>query len=228
MTLLSDRAELIDETPSLASLPLAEAHHRIANSLEVIGSLVRLQAGDLAKQNRGLTAQEVGHILDEVAGRIATVALLHRLLSKSPEQEVIDLGSYLRKVCDNLVAAMAFGGQVEMSSLKDGMCDVRADHAVPLATLVGELVTNAIKYGHPSRVPGRILISCHHASDGSLTLEISDDGVGLPKGFDPAVDGGLGFRVVRALAQQLGATLAFDSTDLGLTVRVGIPSLLHG
>lgn len=227
MANLSKRAELIGKTSSGASLPLAEAHHRIANSLEVIGSLVRLQARDLAKQNRSLSAREVRQVLDEVAGRIATVALLHRLLSRTPEQEVIDLGSYLRHVCDSLIAALAFGGTVEMSSLRDGQCRVRAEHAVPVAVLINELVTNAIKYGYPSRTPGRIAISCHHARDGSLALEISDDGVGLPEGFDSAVDGGLGFRVVRAVAQQLGATLAFDSSDLGLTVRIEIPGLLQ-
>jgi two-component sensor histidine kinase len=223
----STRAEPVREAPSAAPLSLAEAHHRIANNLEVISSLVRLQASDLTKKKRSLTAQEVRQILDEVAGRITTVALLHRLLSRRPEQEVIDLGSYLRGVCDSLVGALAFRGQVEMSNLQDGLCHVRADHAAPLAVVVSELVTNAIKYGRPNGAPGRIAVSCHRASDGSLALEISDDGVGLPAGFDPAVDGGLGFRVVRALAQQLGATLAFESTELGLTVRVGIPGLLQ-
>lgn len=207
------------------SLPLAEAHHRIANSLQVIVSLVRLQAADLAKRKHDMSPREVQHILDDVAGRIGTVALLHRLLSKAPQQGVVDLGGYLRNVCQNLAAALSFGGQVDMSGLAIGTCHISADQAVPLAVLVSELATNAIKYAHPSGVPGRIAVSCRRAADGTLVLEIGDDGVGLPEGFDPAVSGGLGFRVVRALAQKLDGTLTFESTPLGLTVRLEMPGM---
>lgn len=223
MASLTHRGELSGER-SAAFLPLAEAHHRIANSLEVIGSLVQLQGRELIKRNRSLTPHEAQRILDEVAARIATVALLHRLLSRTPSQDVIDLGFYLRQVCEGLVGALAYGGQVELSGLEDGFCRLRADRAVPLAVLLNELVTNAFKYGERCGSEHRIVIACRHEGDDQLVLEISDNGCGLPEGFDPDRDGGLGLRVVRALAGQLAGRLDFRSAPHGLTVRLEIPS----
>ena len=99
--------------------------------------------------------------------------------------------------------------------------------AVPLAVIVGELVTNSIKYAHPSGVAGQIRMSCHRGLDGSITIDIADDGVGFPQGFDPKSDGGLGLRVVHLLSAQLGASVTFESADLGLRVRLLVAGAPH-
>jgi two-component sensor histidine kinase len=96
---------------------------------------------------------------------------------------------------------------------------VRPDQATPVALIVSELVTNALKYAHPAGVAGRILVSCRLTGAG-LVVEVTDDGVGLSEDFDPHSDGGLGFRVVRGLARQLGADLVYESSDIGLIVRL--------
>jgi two-component sensor histidine kinase len=96
---------------------------------------------------------------------------------------------------------------------------VRADQATPVALIVSELVTNALKYAHPTGVAGRIQVSCRSVG-GGLVVEVTDDGVGLSETFDPHTDGGLGFRVVRGLARQLGAKLVYESGGIGLTVRL--------
>ena len=89
--------------------------------------------------------------------------------------------------------------------------------------IIGEVVTNAVKYAHPAGVKGRIDVGCHARPEGAILVQIADDGVGLPEGFDPRRDGGLGMRMVRMRAGQLGANLAFESTSMGLTVRLLIP-----
>jgi two-component sensor histidine kinase len=68
-----------------------------------------------------------------------------------------------------------------------------------------------------------MLITCQQNAAGNLVIEIADDGIGLPENFDPKTDGGLGFRIVRSLASQLGATIHFDSSELGTSVRLEMP-----
>jgi two-component sensor histidine kinase len=80
-----------------------------------------------------------------------------------------------------------------------------------------------VKYAHPAAVKGRIELGCYRRPAGGILIQIADDGVGMPEGFDPAKDGGLGMRMVRMLSDQLGASLTFESTGVGLTVRLLIP-----
>jgi two-component sensor histidine kinase len=204
---------------------LSEAQHRIANNLALIAGYTRLQATRLNKAGQPLSAREVCIALEEVAARIETVGELHRLLSAAPGQSEadIDLGQFLAKLCASLMQTVSFAGDTAITHDDAGGCLVRPDQATPVALIVSELVTNALKYAHPAGVTGRIKVSCRPLGLGlgaGLVVEVTDDGVGLSEDFDPLTDGGLGFRVVRGLARQLGATLNYESTGLGLTVRL--------
>jgi len=205
---------------------LSEAQHRIANNLALIAGYTRLQATRIQKAGQPLSAREASIVLEEVAARIETVGELHRLLSDVPgqgaansETRCVDLGQFLAKLCSSLMETVSFAGETTIAHRDDGGCVVRPDQATPVALIVSELVTNALKYAHPSGVAGRISVSCRALSDG-LVVEVSDDGVGLSEDFDPSADGGLGFRVVRGLARQLGARLTYESMGIGLTVRL--------
>lgn len=198
---------------------LSEAQHRIANNLALIAGYTRLQATRLHKAGQPLSAREACIVLEEAAARIETVGELHRLLSAAPDQGEIDLGRYLDKLCRGLVQTVSFAGDTTLTHRDSGGCMVRADQVTPIALIVSELVTNALKYAHPTGVAGKIVVSCRAATAG-LVVEVADDGVGLSEDFDPRTDGGLGFRVVRGLARQLGATLVYEPTGLGLTVRL--------
>lgn len=200
---------------------LSEAQHRIANNLALIAGYARLQAIRVQKAGEPLSAREACIALEEVAARIETVGELHRLLSDMPRgaEAGVDLGRYLSKLCESLKTTLSFAGDTTIVYDDAGDCRVRPDQATPVALIVSELVTNALKYAHPAGVAGRILVSCRTTPEG-LVVEVSDDGVGLSDDFDPQNDGGLGFRVVRGLARQLGASLAYESDGLGLTVRL--------
>ena len=200
---------------------LSEAQHRIANNLALIAGYTRLQATRLHKAGQPLSAREGCIALEEVAARIETVGELHRLLSGAPGEgdAGVDLGRFLAKLCTSLMETVSFAGDTEITHRDSGGCLVRPDQATPVALIVSELVTNALKYAHPSGVAGRILVSCR-SMGGRLVVEVTDDGVGLSEDFDPHRGGGLGFRVVRGLARQLGATLVYESKGLGLTVRL--------
>jgi two-component sensor histidine kinase len=220
-----DISDLIASTNTQASghdIRLSEADHRIANNLSLIAGFVRLQASTLAKQNQPLSAAEAGQMLEEVGARIETVGRLHQLLSNRPNGGLVDVGDYLKATCDILAQSVCRNTSMALHC-DTRTCTIEPEKAGLLGLIVAELVTNAVKYAHPTGVRGRIEVACSRPRGGDLVLSVADDGVGLPEGFDVRVDGGLGMRVVRSLAKQLGAALDFDNGGLGLVVRVVTP-----
>ena len=156
--------------------------------------------------------------------RIDTVARVHRLLAHSDDNSWIDVRDYLQEIAQGIVESTAGHARYRLQSAFDCDCPIRADHVASLGLLVGELVTNAVKYAHPAGVAGVIELFCSASVDASTIVTVSDDGVGLPEGFDPATSGSLGLRMIRALVQRLQGEIAFDSTCLGLNVTIRIPN----
>ncbi|HEY1880725.1 MAG TPA: sensor histidine kinase [Caulobacteraceae bacterium] len=216
--------ESLDEAagaPQASELIVAEAHHRIANNLALIASLTRLQARDLAAHDRAYSANEVQTVLAEVGARIDTVGRLHTLLSDSASGETLDLGGYLGEIAVSAIRSMGHATAPRFSAELRGGAFQRGQ-ALQVGLIVGELVTNALKYAHPAGVAGEIRLVCRPSRNG-MVVEVSDDGVGFPEGFDPERGGGLGLRIVRSLASRMNADLEFEDTGMGLTARLEIP-----
>ena len=133
-----------------------------------------------------------------------------------------ELAEIVREVAEATVASLAAPGKAELSFRLPATRLAPAHLAFPISLAIGELVTNSLKHAHPTGVAGEIEVSCRQGRDGDLTIEVSDDGVGLPEGFDPMASDGFGFRLVRALADQLHAQLSFDEPGIGLTVQLRI------
>jgi two-component sensor histidine kinase len=209
-------------SPEVSDTRLREAHHRIANNLALIAGFVRLQSSQIAKDKKDLSPAEVGLLLAEVEVRIQTVGRLHHLLGANAGAAKIDLGDYIHSVCGILSESVCRHRAVELVC-DAGPCTSPPESAALLGLIVAELVTNAVKYAHPTGVAGRVEVRCRRTSDDELILTVADDGIGLPDGFDARVGGGLGMRVIRSLAHQLDAVLDFDSGPLGLTVSVTAP-----
>ena len=134
-----------------------------------------------------------------------------------------DIGAELRAVCAASVSALLQDHDTEFSHTTTDDCFAPTRCVAPLALIVNEAVSNAVKWAHPSGVPGKINLDCRRNAKGAIEIEIADDGVGLPEGLDPAEDGGRGLRLMHKLSRQLGATLTFESTSLGLRVRLRLP-----
>ena len=201
---------------------VGEADHRVANNLMMIVGTLKAQASDLAGP---MSAHEVHSLLDEAAGRIEIVARLHRLLSQQAG-DAVDVSAYLREVCEALALSLTIGDRFTLTGLDTCACLVPAKQALPIVLMASELVTNAIKYSHPSGVAGRIDVTCSRQPS-SLALIVTDDGVGLPEGFDPKQASSTGLRLLHALALGLHADLTFDSSPLGLRVEVNVPVACH-
>jgi two-component sensor histidine kinase len=192
-----------------------EADHRIANSLAMIASLVRLCAA------RGAAA-DPKILLAEVADRIDTVARLHRLLAAS-DSDLIELPVHMREICDLLSASVA--GITPVVSLTHSPAQmVPWKTARPIGLIVAELVSNSIKYAHPTYSRVKIDIDCQSDDDGGLTLSHEDDGVGFPEDFDHGHSGHVGIGLVRILAGQLNATCDWTSASPGVRFTMVVPA----
>jgi two-component sensor histidine kinase len=206
----------------------AEANHRIANNLSVIAALVRMHGATICKNPRMMSGEEVRLILQELGGRLDTVARLHHLLAGGQQEASIEIADYLREVAEAVISSMSIAGATELEFAADPGCLVPPERALSLGLIVGELVTNAVKYAHPTGIAGRVAIEFSRRPDETIVLEISDDGVGLPEGLDPMKNGHLGFQLIRSLADQLGATINFRNDGLGLCFALQMPAALTG
>ena len=191
-----------------------EADHRIANSLQIISSLVRQRA-----KSRSIENPEI--FLLEIADRIATVGSLHLLLARS-RSETVQLSDYLQEVCDRLTGALA---QDATSVSFDCSEDIAlpSKTALPLALIIAELVSNSLKYAHPAGLPTKITLSCMRGETGALKLAYEDDGVGFPDDFDIAAESHSGMSFIRLLSKSLRAEHQWHSDSLGVRFELELP-----
>jgi len=200
-----------------------EANHRIANHLQILAALARLR-GNGAKETHKAKDVDTRLVLEEFAGRLEAVGKVHRLLaSASNEDASIDIAEYLAEVAEGLISSLAADGQTTLRCLFRTKCVLPAEEAVTLGLLVGELITNAVKYAHPAGVAGAVGIEAARLHDGSIVIKVCDDGVGLPDSIDPVRSQSIGFRTVRMLANRLGASISFQSRGLGLNCILQMP-----
>ena len=201
---------------------LVEANHRIANNLGLIAGLLRFQAAKLPEAAL-LPTQEVRGWLRQMSLRIDTVGRLHRILTDNG-QETVDLSTYLREISDAAMLSLSMEGQSEILIDLETNCPLSAKQAAAIGLVVGEALTNALKYSHPTGVSGKIAIRSRRSGERGLVIEVADDGVGLPEGFDPHTSESTGVALMRAFANQLGARLEFERRPIGLCIRLELPT----
>lgn len=194
-----------------------ETDHRIANSLAVIGGLIRLRARAFTPSIADPKA-----FLLEIADRIDTVAHLHRLIAHA-ETGTVSLGDHLQEICTRLASALtAAPPSIAMSCSSDTVVPFKL--ALPLGLIIAELFSNSLKYAHPAGLPVKISMTCNRTATGGLTIVYEDDGVGFPEGFDLLHDGHLGMRFIRSLSEQVRATPQWLSDPLGIRFEMNVPS----
>lgn len=192
---------------------LAEINHRVKNSLQVVSSMLQLQAG--ATEDSNLRAQ-----LGEASNRVATVGRAYERLAYDGQYRNIDLGAYLRSVVNDLAASIK-GAKLHFE--ESDTIAIASDNGIPIALIVNELVTNAAKYAYPQNTDGNIWIRLARHDHGSVLVSVRDEGVGLPSDFFTVKSKRLGARLVKALASQLNAELKNPARDKGAEFELVIP-----
>lgn len=189
-----------------------EVSHRVKNSLQLVASLLNIQA-------RRAGGPDERRALSEAVARVHTIASVHDRLWREDQVSAVDLGAFLNDLCTD-VQAMA--PNVGLTSATVPVA-VPSDLAIRLGLIANELVTNAIKYGCPGRT-GDVLLELATTEDGGLHLEVRDWGPGLPQGFQIDTAGqSLGMTLVSAFVGQLEGTLDVSSADPGARFTVRIP-----
>jgi two-component sensor histidine kinase len=217
----SEARRFVAFTDQAASL--SEVNHRISSNIALLASTVSMRAAGFARRAEPIAGTEVATALNEITARIATVGHLHRLLSNQPGAADAKFGAHLRELCRLFISVLAVPGQVELIETGTADCLVSVDDFLPLSLIVTEVVTNSLKYAHPAGAPGKLTVGCHREPGGSIVIEVADDGVGFPEGFDLAASGGIGARTIHVLAQQIGAEISFDSRPTGLRFALRLP-----
>lgn len=190
---------------------LKEIHHRVKNNLQVVSSLLSLQA------QRSSAPPEAIDLLRSTQGRVRAMALLHESLYRHANVARVPLKPYLDAICNQLTRAYHSATTPRIVlSVED--LDLSIDQAMPCGLLVNELVVNALKHAYAD--PGGVIeVVGRRLDDGRVELMVRDRGVGLPGSLDVTRATSLGLRLVTQLAEQLGSSLDLDRTG-GLTVTV--------
>lgn len=187
----------------------SELQHRVSNNLQLVSALLALQRADVADE-RARSA------LSDAANRLALISKIHRRLH-DPGSSQGDFPLFLRELADDLTAAA--GAEQVQCRVSAPPVPLLSEKMVPLALIVAELVSNALEHAFVGRDAGRIDLVVTPVDGDKLCLIISDDGAGLPKGFDVAEAQSLGLRLVKLLALQIGASFDLRS-DKGTEARL--------
>jgi PAS domain S-box-containing protein len=191
---------------------LQEIHHRVKNNLQVISSLLSLQAEHIAEP-------EAREAFLESRGRVRTMAVLHESLYRSGDLGRLDLGRQVRGLCAELFRSYGVGpNRIELrTDLTEAPLDL--DRAIPCGLLLNELVSNALKHAFPGGRGGWVRVALHTGPNEEYTLVVGDNGVGLRPELDVFATSTLGLQLVHTLTRQLGGRLSVDRTG-GTTFQI--------
>jgi two-component sensor histidine kinase len=204
-----------------------EANHGISNHLTLIASMVQVQASSVARGPEMLSRHDVRGLLRETAGKISSVAHLHRKLAEQEQADRIELGGYLIESCAILVSSLALKERIGFVQQLEANCFVSPQQAQAIGLIVNEVMVNAVKHAHPTGIPVQMRLACRHLGKAGVEIEIEDDGIGLPENFDHNSAGGVGFTLIRSLASTLNAALVVESDSLGTSFRLTVPAREH-
>ena len=201
-----------DELLQQKEILLQEKQHRVANSLQIIASILLLKA-------RTVQSEETRLHLHDAHQRVMSVATVQQQLRASGLNEQIEIGLYLSKLCDSLAASMVGERRPLSVRVQATSGTATSSEAVSLGLIVTELVINALKHAFPGGEAGEILVS-YEARGSGWRLSVSDNGSGPGEASAERPYAGLGTSIVEALARQLNATVEKSGGPQGTTVSI--------
>ncbi|NYE24662.1 sensor histidine kinase [Pigmentiphaga litoralis] len=177
-----------------ADVMAQEVDHRVMNSLQLITTMLEIQAEENADN-------VAGHEIGRAAGRVAAIARVHQHIQLSEDYEGVQAVEYLDHLCEDISDFVGGTGHVHVTG---SPVYLSTDNLVSLGLVVNELVINAMKQG-----AHHVTVCLEPVEGGLCELKVDDDGPGIASNFDPARSTGMGMKVVSSLARRLRATLSF-------------------
>jgi two-component sensor histidine kinase len=191
---------------------LQEGNHRVTNSLQLVSSMLSLQA---AGADAGMRAQ-----LQDAVSRISAIARAHQRLYQTRQITSLDLGQYLIDVCRDLDQTAAHC-EIKIDAAEG--VQIATDRAIPITLLVMELITNAAKHAFDKGATFTVWVTLETNDHHEVVIKVRDEGRGLPEGFDFKKSKGLGMQIVSAFLRQLHARFRIERHDPGTEFVLEIP-----
>lgn len=209
---VQQRTSDLKQARDRAEVLLTEVNHRVANSLALLASLVRLQSNSLSDEASKKA-------LAETQARILAISLIHKKLYTSGDVRFVALDEYLSGLVENLETSMRAEGHSARVKCDFEPLKMRTDQSVNLGVIAAEWITNAFKYAYPGR-PGEIRVQLKSSAGRLATLTVEDDGVGRPVGKVSAEGTGFGTRIVKAMASSVGGEVLYVPRDPGTSASL--------
>jgi two-component sensor histidine kinase len=184
---------------------LKEVHHRVKNNLQMIDSLLRLQAD-------AFPDPRLREVVRDTANRVQVIAEIHQLLYNSADLAKVDMATFLERLCASLSAMLAGSSQPVRLLVNVEPLQIDLQRAVPLGLIFNELISNALKHAF-GRGTGNVQVGLHREAD-EIVASVTDDGIGFP---DPVPSDSLGLQLVRVLAGQMQGEVQFESSPSSST-----------
>lgn len=208
-----DAAEIVASLVREKELMLKEIHHRVKNNLQIISSVLNLQA-------MGITSAAVRAPFSRATGRIRSMAMVHEALYRSDDLGNIDFLSYLENQAREIGAIFVMDHVT--CTVAGDKAVLGIDLAVPLGMITHELITNAFMHGFWGREKGRVTVGVRRIPEGGIQVTVEDDGVG--RSGTKAAPGGVGLILVTALVEDLGGTIQSIEND-GMHHTIDVPAI---
>jgi two-component sensor histidine kinase len=171
--------------------------------MQIISSILNLQSSYI-------NDQEVLDLLKESQNRIKTMAYVHESLYQNKTFSVTNLSEYISQLAKNIVQSYSVSAEKIKLIINTEKVLLNLDSAIPVGLIANELITNAIKHAFPQTSKGAIQINLQ-TKNNYVFLNIEDNGVGLPPGFNPETSSSLGLQLVQTLGEQIDAKVEFEN-----------------
>jgi two-component sensor histidine kinase/DNA-binding response OmpR family regulator len=195
---------------------LKEVHHRVKNNMQIVSTLLDLQS-------EGIRDEEALKAFRESQDRIKAMALIHERLYESADIVFIDFQRYIEELSAHLFDSyLVEPGRITLH-VDAGGVTMGIDRAIPCGLIINELVTNSLKHAFPDNRQGKIRVLFRTGDDGQISLEVADNGVGLPAGLEITKTASLGLQLVHMLARQLRGVVRAENGATGAQFVIGFP-----
>ncbi len=184
---------------------LKEIHHRVKNNLQVISSLLSLQAEHVQDE-------EIRRVLRDSQSRVRSMAIIHQRLYQSTNLAEINFAGYIQELCSQLLRTYGSSGRNVSLVAEADEIFLEVDKAIPCGIILNELVSNALKYAFPAGGEGTVAVEFRQ-KESDIQLVVRDDGVGMPADLGPRAAESLGLRLVHMLTEQIGGTVNVGASD---------------
>jgi len=203
----------LEELMREKSMLLDEIQHRVANSLQIIASILLIKA-------RTVQSEETRQQLEDAHKRVLSVAAVQKHLHDTGGGRAIEIGTYLTKLCETLAESMIGDSRAIALKVEADAGTAASHQAVSIGLVVTELVMNALKHAFPNKAPDAAIVVSYKVADTDWKLTISDNGIGKSAPSGSQAKGGLGTSLVQALAKQLDAQVDTATSSRGTAVSI--------